>query len=175
MATKTRLKTALETHSPSNSALQQMTQPIIDSASHSRIIEMAWEDRTPFEAIQHLYGLSESEVIRLMRRSLKTKAFKNWRQRALDFLSRDKDGFPRSDVRDLLVWVDTGQYESPFQPSRNDCAQFRAAGGGGVPCDVLGVIFQKLDDGRRRLMLWLSDRQRDHRLFSGVNIRKKPR
>jgi len=37
------------------------------------------------------------------------------------------------------------------------------------------VIFQKLDDDGRRLMLWLSDRQRDHRLFSGVNIRKKPR
>ena len=81
MATKTSLKTAVGTHSPGNSASQQMAQPVIDSANHSRIIEMAWEDRTPFEAIQHLYGLSESEVIRLMRRSLKTKAFKNWRQR----------------------------------------------------------------------------------------------
>ena len=81
MATKTRLKTATGTHSQGNRALQQMAQPIIDSASHSRIIEMAWEDRTPFEAIQHVYGLSEAEVIRLMRRSLKTKAFKNWRQR----------------------------------------------------------------------------------------------
>ena len=81
MATKTRLKTAVGTQSPSNSALQQMAQPIIDSSNHSRIIEMAWEDRTPFEAIQQLYGLSEAEVIRLMRRSLKTKAFKNWRQR----------------------------------------------------------------------------------------------
>ena len=81
MATKTRLKTALEKHSPGNRALQQMAEPVIDSANHSRIIEMAWEDRTPFEAIQHLYGLSEAEVIRLMRRSLKAKAFKNWRQR----------------------------------------------------------------------------------------------
>ena len=81
MATKTRLKTATGTHYPGNRALQQMVQPIIDSANHSRIIEMAWEDRTPFEAIQHVYGLSEAEVIRLMRRSLKTKAFKNWRQR----------------------------------------------------------------------------------------------
>ena len=81
MANKTRLKTVVGTHSPSNSALQQMALPIIDSANQSRIIEMAWEDRTPFEAIQHLYGLPEAEVIRLMRRSLKTKAFKNWRQR----------------------------------------------------------------------------------------------
>jgi len=53
----------------------------LSAADHSRVIEMAWEDRTPFEAIQHLYGLSEAEVIRLMRRSLKAKAFKNWRQR----------------------------------------------------------------------------------------------
>ena len=81
MAAKTPLKTAVGTHSPGNSALQQMAQPVIDAANHSRIIEMAWEDRTPFEAIQHLYGLSEAEGIRLMRRSLKAKAFKNWRQR----------------------------------------------------------------------------------------------
>ena len=81
MATNTRLKRAFGTHFRSNNALQQTTQPTIDSANHSRIIEMAWEDRTPFEAIQHLYGLPEAEVIRLMRRSLKTKAFKNWRQR----------------------------------------------------------------------------------------------
>ena len=36
-----------------------------------RIIEMAWEDRTTFDAIYHNFGLSESEVIRLMRKSLK--------------------------------------------------------------------------------------------------------
>ena len=53
----------------------------LDEADHSRVIEMAWEDRTPFEAIEHLYGLPEGDVIQLMRRSLKPKAFKNWRQR----------------------------------------------------------------------------------------------
>ena len=53
----------------------------LDAADHSRVIEMAWEDRTPFEAIERLYGLPETAVIRLMRRSLKPKAFKNWRQR----------------------------------------------------------------------------------------------
>lgn len=46
-----------------------------------RIIEMAWEDRTPFEAIQHQFGLKEEEVIRLMRRELKEKSFKRWRRR----------------------------------------------------------------------------------------------
>ena len=53
----------------------------LSAADHSRVIEMAWEDRTPFEAIERLYGLPEGDVIRLMRRSLKPKAFKNWRQR----------------------------------------------------------------------------------------------
>ncbi|HBH07623.1 MAG TPA: TIGR03643 family protein [Flavobacteriales bacterium] len=46
-----------------------------------RIIEMAWEDRTPFEAIEYQFGLSESEVIQLMRRQLKTSSFKLWRKR----------------------------------------------------------------------------------------------
>ncbi len=53
----------------------------LSPADQSRIIEMAWEDRTPFEAIAALYGLPESEVIVLMRASLKPRAFRNWRQR----------------------------------------------------------------------------------------------
>ena len=53
----------------------------LNAADRSRVIEMAWEDRTPFEAIERHYGLPEAAVIRLMRRSLKPKAFKNWRQR----------------------------------------------------------------------------------------------
>lgn len=47
----------------------------------SRIIEMAWEDRTPFEAIERLYGLNESAVIILMRQQLKPNSFRLWRQR----------------------------------------------------------------------------------------------
>ncbi|MDS0219008.1 TIGR03643 family protein [Pseudidiomarina andamanensis] len=50
-------------------------------AELSRIIEMAWEDRTPFEAISALYGLSEAQVIALMRRELKPTSFRLWRQR----------------------------------------------------------------------------------------------
>ena len=46
-----------------------------------RIIEMAWEDRTPFEAIQYQFDLSEKEVIKIMRRTLKLKSFKLWRKR----------------------------------------------------------------------------------------------
>lgn len=47
----------------------------------SRIIEMAWEDRTPFEAIEQLFGLSEPQVIEIMRSSIKRKTFNNWRAR----------------------------------------------------------------------------------------------
>jgi len=47
----------------------------------SRIIEMAWEDRTPFEAIENTYGLTEAQVIKLMRKHLKPRSFKRWRQR----------------------------------------------------------------------------------------------
>lgn len=47
----------------------------------SRIIEMAWEDRTPFEAIERLFGLNESAVIKLMRAELKASSFKLWRAR----------------------------------------------------------------------------------------------
>lgn len=46
-----------------------------------RIIEMAWEDRTPFEAIHYQFGLSESQVITLMREELKRSSFKLWRKR----------------------------------------------------------------------------------------------
>jgi uncharacterized protein (TIGR03643 family) len=53
----------------------------LSAADHSRVIEMAWEDRTPFEAIEQLYGLPENQVIALMRASLKPRAFKNWRER----------------------------------------------------------------------------------------------
>ena len=46
-----------------------------------RIIEMAWEDRTPFEAIKFQFGLSEADVIKLMRLELKESSFKLWRKR----------------------------------------------------------------------------------------------
>ena len=46
-----------------------------------RIIEMAWEDRTPFEAIKFQFGFSEADVIKLMRNNLKNSSFKLWRKR----------------------------------------------------------------------------------------------
>jgi uncharacterized protein (TIGR03643 family) len=47
----------------------------------SRLIEMAWEDRTPFEAIEAQFGLSEADTVAIMRRALKPAAFRRWRQR----------------------------------------------------------------------------------------------
>ena len=46
-----------------------------------RIVEMAWEDRTTFEAIEVQFGLSEKEVIAVMRKELKDSSFKMWRKR----------------------------------------------------------------------------------------------
>ncbi|PHR12383.1 MAG: TIGR03643 family protein [Aequorivita sp.] len=46
-----------------------------------RIIEMAWEDRTPFEAIKFQFGFPEKEVIKIMRGNLKQSSFKLWRKR----------------------------------------------------------------------------------------------
>lgn len=46
-----------------------------------RVIEMAWEDRTPFEAIKIQFGLSEAEVIHLMRNQLKPTSWRRWRKR----------------------------------------------------------------------------------------------
>jgi uncharacterized protein (TIGR03643 family) len=47
----------------------------------SRIVEMAWEDRTPFEAIELQFGLNESQTIELMRSQMKASSFRMWRER----------------------------------------------------------------------------------------------
>ncbi len=46
-----------------------------------RIVEMAWEDRTTFDSIEEQFGLSESEVIDLMRYEMKRSSWKMWRKR----------------------------------------------------------------------------------------------
>jgi uncharacterized protein (TIGR03643 family) len=53
-----------------------------------RIIQMAWEDRTPFEAIAFQFNISESDVVKLMRRELKEKSFKLWRKRVNSGISQ---------------------------------------------------------------------------------------
>ncbi|XWN38176.1 MAG: TIGR03643 family protein [Balneola sp.] len=56
--------------------IEELEQHEID-----RIIGMAWEDRTPFDAIEYQFGLSEDEVIKLMRSQLKRKSWELWRKR----------------------------------------------------------------------------------------------
>ena len=53
----------------------------LSEADVSRIVEMAWEDRTAFEAIALQFGLNDSAVVALMRRQLKPASFKTWRKR----------------------------------------------------------------------------------------------
>ena len=53
----------------------------LQSSTIDRIIEMAWEDRTSFEAIQYQFGLSEKDVIVLMRKEMKSSSFRMWRKR----------------------------------------------------------------------------------------------
>jgi uncharacterized protein (TIGR03643 family) len=50
-------------------------------ADIDRIIEMGWEDRTPFEAIEMQFGIAEKEVIELMRKHMKRSSFNIWRKR----------------------------------------------------------------------------------------------
>ena len=54
---------------------------LLEAADVSRIIEMAWEDRTPFEAIRAQFRLDESAVVELMRGQLKPSSFRMWRKR----------------------------------------------------------------------------------------------
>jgi uncharacterized protein (TIGR03643 family) len=56
----------------------------LSDAHIDRIIEMAWEDRTPFDAITFQFGLSEAEVKALMKKELKFSSYKLWRQRVED-------------------------------------------------------------------------------------------
>ena len=55
--------------------------PLLSDADISRIVEMAWEDRTTFEAIEAQFGLNESAVIALMRLQMKPSSFRMWRKR----------------------------------------------------------------------------------------------
>ncbi len=53
----------------------------LSAADVSRVIEMAWEDRTPFEAIESQFGLNEAAVIKLMRAEMQASSFRMWRAR----------------------------------------------------------------------------------------------
>lgn len=58
-----------------------MNIPQLELEDIDRIVEMAWEDRTPFEAIALQFGLQEQQVIELMRQQMQASSFKMWRKR----------------------------------------------------------------------------------------------
>jgi len=60
----------------------------ITIAEIDRIIEMAWEDRTPFEAIEFQFGLTEAQVVDIMRNTLKRSSFNRWRKRVHSGISQ---------------------------------------------------------------------------------------
>lgn len=70
-----------------------------------RIIQMAWEDRTPFEAIEMQFGLKEKDVISLMRAHMKPSSFKMWRKRT----------HGRSTKHQALAKIENGRFKSTRQ------------------------------------------------------------
>ncbi len=67
----------------------------LSERDQDRIIEMAWEDRTPFEAIEYQFGLKEMEVVAMMRSTLKRSSFNLWRKRTHSGVSK-KHGLKRN-------------------------------------------------------------------------------
>lgn len=59
----------------------KLATPELTDQDIDRIVEMAWEDRTPFDAILSQFGLKEQEVIELMRREIKPSSWRMWRER----------------------------------------------------------------------------------------------
>ena len=68
----------------------------MNSEAESRVIRMAWEDRTTFDEIQKNTGLAESEVIKLMRKNLKPSSFRMWRKRVTGRITKHGKKFAQS-------------------------------------------------------------------------------
>lgn len=64
-----------------------------------RIVEMAWEDRTPFEAIKMQYGVTEAEVIRIMRAEMTLKNWQKWRARVQGRSTKHRNLSPKNVTR----------------------------------------------------------------------------
>ena len=75
------------------------TATSLDEIAIDRIIEMAWEDRTPFDAIKTQFGLAEADVKALMKKQLKFSSYKLWRKRVENcktkHLAKRLDGIDR--------------------------------------------------------------------------------
>ena len=65
----------------------------LSSSNIDRIIALAWEDEVPFKAIKYQYGISEADVIKIMRKNIKKSSFKMWRKRVTSRISRKSDKY----------------------------------------------------------------------------------
>lgn len=72
---------------------------LLSAQDIDRIIEMAWEDRTPFDAILVQFGLKEQEVIELMRREMKASSWRIWRERVQGRATKHRAKSLADDVR----------------------------------------------------------------------------
>ena len=70
-------------HLNDNETIVQTEKSTLNEQDIDRIIQMAWEDRTPFEAIEFQFGLKEKDVIKLMRKYLLPSSFRMWRKRMM--------------------------------------------------------------------------------------------
>lgn len=78
-----------------------MTDPSdLSRADIDRIIMMAWEDRTSFDAIREQFGLTPGDVIKLMRREMKSSSFKMWRRRTDGRVTKHDSKFAQTDAGD---------------------------------------------------------------------------
>lgn len=89
----------------------KISLPVFAPHELDRIIQMAWEDHTPFEAIYAQFMLKEKEVIALMRKEMKPASFRMWRERmkgragkhALRAGLRTPDKFKSPQQRDITL------------------------------------------------------------------------
>ena len=75
------LTSLLEEQEQQEAMRAQAKRPSFTAQDSDRIIQMAWEDRTPFEAIEFQFGLKEKEVIAFMRKNSLPSSFRMWRKR----------------------------------------------------------------------------------------------
>ena len=81
-------------------AKQTIDDTVLNRGEIDRIIMMAWEDRTSFDAIREQFGLSPGDVIKLMRREMKPRSFKIWRKRTGGRVTKHEAKFAQIEVGD---------------------------------------------------------------------------
>lgn len=78
----------------------EVTERELSRGEIDRIIMMAWEDRTSFDAIRAQFGLSPGDVIKLMRREMKASSFKMWRRRTQGRVTKHEAKYSKTDPGD---------------------------------------------------------------------------